>query len=125
MNTSIRIPDRVDIEGKWQIKRKILAKLETSKKESVSYLFTKYKKCTKCGTKDDLSIDHIIPVRILKEMGFYSIETYNHKKHKRNLTLLCRPCNNKKGDTLDLTDTKIRKLLAWYLKNYEKLKWTE
>ncbi len=125
MITAIRVPDRRHIKGKWHIKMKILNKLAKLKKESVSYLFTKYKKCTKCSDKSRLTVEHIIPVRVLKEMGFYSIETYNHKIHKRNLTVLCYSCNTKKGDSVDLTDPKIRKLLAWYLKNYEKLKWVE
>lgn len=125
MNTSIRVPDRVEVKGKWQITRRILTRLEAAKKESSAYLFNRYKKCQECGAKDELTVDHFIPVRVLKEMGFYSIETYNYKKHRRNLSVLCNTCNVKKGDTVDLKDDKTRKLLAWYLKNYEKLKWLE
>ena len=41
--------------------------------------------CVTCGSKDDLSIDHIIP------------EAKGGSHHESNFQTLCRPCNSRKG----------------------------
>ena len=105
------------------IPKRILDLLTIEKKETIAYIRNKYKECQVCQWKANLTIDHIIPVSYLKNMGFYSIETMT-RRHRKNLELLCPQCNNKKGDKINLTDKRTRKLLVWYLKNYEKLKWT-
>ena len=45
-------------------------------------------KCLRCGSKDDLSIDHIVPV------------IKGGVKAKFNLQTLCRTCNTWKGDRI-------------------------
>jgi hypothetical protein len=54
-----------------ELKKKVLAKYEHT--------------CVKCGSKDNLTIDHIIPV---VEGG---------KNEFPNLQVLCKPCNSSKG----------------------------
>lgn len=48
-------------------------------------LLDKFRQCVSCESTDDLTIDHIIPMRM---GGPHSIE---------NLQVLCRSCNAKKG----------------------------
>jgi 5-methylcytosine-specific restriction endonuclease McrA len=48
-------------------------------------LILKYKKCRICGSRNDLTIDHIVPMRI------------GGKHEIKNIQLLCRSCNAKKG----------------------------
>lgn len=45
-------------------------------------------KCLRCGSKNDLSIDHVVPV------------SKGGVKAKFNLQTLCRDCNNWKGDRI-------------------------
>ena len=49
------------------------------------YIHNRDKKCLKCGSHDNLTIDHVIPV----SMG--------GTNHHSNLQLLCRSCNSIKG----------------------------
>lgn len=42
--------------------------------------------CSECGTQDDLTVDHVIP---LADGG----DPYD----ENNLDVLCRPCNSRKG----------------------------
>lgn len=56
-----------------------------------------------------LTIDHIIPVVVMKELkiDFYSDDD--------NFRILCRTCNRKKRDQLDFKDERTKKLLIKYL----------
>jgi 5-methylcytosine-specific restriction endonuclease McrA len=42
-------------------------------------------RCRRCGRMDDLTIDHIIPI------------SAGGSDDLRNLQILCRPCNSRKG----------------------------
>jgi hypothetical protein len=55
--------------------------------------------CLRCGTKTDLTIDHIKPVRL---GGASTID---------NLQVLCRSCNSTKGTSFQGYDNKGRALL--------------
>jgi 5-methylcytosine-specific restriction endonuclease McrA len=61
-----------------------VANIWTIKDSEINALYLR--PCYNCGTKEDLSIDHIIP---LSRGGRHSIG---------NLQTLCRPCNSSKGD---------------------------
>ena len=91
------------------------------KKEAREKLAKKHKLCTSCGSKDNLTVDHIIPVAVLKLFGIRRLATYDYEKHKKNLTLLCHTCNQAKGNKVDLSDKKIRRILLWYIKNHDTL----
>lgn len=115
-------PPRIKIT----IPPKLLEILNEEKSRTVEYVRNKYRECQNedCKSKDNLTIDHIVPVSYLKQLGFISIETLTMRQRK-NLTILCGRCNNKKGDKIDLKNKKVKRLMVWYLKNYEKIKWTE
>jgi len=63
-------------------------KYNSIRKELFKKLNKKQKYCCFCGTKDNLTIDHIIP---LIKGGGNSIQ---------NLQLLCKICNSKKGSKI-------------------------
>ena len=44
--------------------------------------------CVECGSKKNLTVDHIVP------------RAKGGTNHRRNLQVLCQPCNNKKADKL-------------------------
>ncbi|AUR98120.1 HNH endonuclease [Vibrio phage 1.247.A._10N.261.54.E12] len=50
------------------------------------YIMNRDKKCLKCNSVDDLTIDHIIPV------------SRGGNNHHSNLQVLCRSCNSIKGN---------------------------
>lgn len=73
--------------------------------------------CEKCGRKFNsvkgagISLDHIIPQSILRDMGF-SVEDMCDE---RNFQLMCQSCNAQKGNSLDFTNPKTKPLLLEYL----------
>jgi len=69
--------------------------------------------CPKCDSKKDLTIDHIIPKKILIQFGI----NVNTDFFKDNLGILCRKCNVFKADRLDFSNKKTKKLLINLLKN--------
>lgn len=56
--------------------------------------------CRKCQSKKDLTIDHIVPITILKQFlledEIFELES--------NFQILCKYCNHMKADRLDLRD---------------------
>lgn len=51
------------------------------------YIYARDKyRCTYCGSNEDLTIDHVIP---LSKGG---------RNHKTNMTTACKPCNAAKAD---------------------------
>jgi len=50
--------------------------------------------CRQCGNRKDLVIDHVIPT------------TKNGKTEIDNLQTLCRPCNTKKSNAIEVTKSK-------------------
>ena len=51
-------------------------------------------RCVSCGATEDLTLDHIVPK---SKGGPHTPE---------NLQTMCRPCNNKKGNTYELFDVR-------------------
>ena len=68
-------------------------------------------KCVKCGRTENLTLDHVIPVRIINEMGIEESKTYMPENYR----VLCRICNQFKGDRLDFSEKKTKELLIKYL----------
>jgi len=78
----------------------------------------KYKACTVCGATSNLTIEHIVPMSILKMFGIHRLQSTKYYEHSRNLTVTCNRCNQARGNRIDLDDPKVKKVLMWYLKNY-------
>ena len=66
------------------------------------------KKCYKCGREEWLTIDHIVPVSILRDMGVSELETYDDEE---NLRILCKMCNGFKANRLDFSDPRTKRVL--------------
>lgn len=82
-------------------------KLEERKKEIIAEKGS----CEKCKGRFNLTIDHIIPLDILKMMGFTIKETFDED----NFQVLCGKCNALKASRLDFSNNKTKRLLIKYL----------
>lgn len=67
-------------------------------------------RCAKCGSKQNLTLDHIVPQDVLNMMGFAPTEG-----HPENWQVLCRACNHLKGRRLDFSLHKTKLLIVKYL----------
>lgn len=70
--------------------------------------------CTRCGSTENLTADHIIPLAVLKAMGIPCTDS-------RNLQRLCYDCNQTKGSQLDPKNPKTRQLMLYYLDRWSDL----
>lgn len=64
------------------------------------------KKCAKCGSTDNPTVDHIIPKWIYKRSQFLGFKKDLGEKNKQ---ILCSKCNNKKSGFIDVTSETGRK----------------
>lgn len=72
-----------------ELRPKPKTRKEISKSKAIQVMLKSNSECTYCKSKENLVIDHIIPI---KAGGNNDIE---------NLQILCRSCNAKKGSKLD------------------------
>lgn len=71
----------------WTAYCKALREYESKKKSIKKAIFSsRENKCAKCGTTDNLTLDHIDPLR---KSGNNNLD---------NFQILCMECNRKKGD---------------------------
>lgn len=68
-------------------------------------------KCEDCGRIEDLTVDHIVPLELLRNFGI-NVET---ELLEEDLKVLCRRCNQYKGHRLDFKDPRTKVLLLKYL----------
>lgn len=61
----------------------------------------------KCGRKDMLTVDHLVPKHILIDMGFDARRQWMPE----NFVLMCRPCNALKSGHLDFSNPKTKEIL--------------
>jgi len=80
-------------------------------------------KCAKCGTTEDLTIDHIIPKWIYKRCHQFGFKKNLGSKNKQ---ILCRLCNFAKDGGIDCSTEvglvfwkHVRNLINDELKKYE------
>lgn len=118
----IEEPNEIDISPiigsqKWKVlwngKEVNMEKVGKSKSKLIAIALEELlnrdgKKCFKCGRTEWLTIDHIVPVSILRDMGVPEAETYADKE---NLRLLCKPCNSFKAGRLDFSDPRTKRVL--------------
>lgn len=72
--------------------------------------------CEKCGRGQvKLTVDHIIPVAILRMLDDGEFLVLNDEE---NFQLLCFPCNSMKMDRIDITNPKTANLLVKYMQPY-------
>lgn len=91
-----------------------MEKLEKSKSKLVTITLEELlnrdgRSCRKCGRTEWLTIDHIVPVAMLRDMGVPEIETYADKE---NLQILCKMCNSFKANRLDFSDPRTKRVLS-------------
>lgn len=67
--------------------------------------------CEKCGSNNDLTLDHIVPQSFIRDLGMNPDYDYNTK----NFRLLCRKCNSEKGSHFDFSDLRTEVLIKEYL----------
>jgi len=67
-------------------------------------------KCV-CGKSNFLTLDHIIPLQLLKEMGFDVDRFFD----EGNLQIQCKACNYIKGNHLIFANPRTEELLRLYL----------
>lgn len=70
------------------------------------------RKCRKCPRTEWLTVEHVVPVQILDDMGIPRWESY---KDLENLEILCKICNGFKGGRLDFADPRTKIILMRYL----------
>lgn len=73
--------------------------------------------CEKCRSESYVTVDHIIPVSLLKELG--SID--GCYEDEENFQFLCVLCNTQKANRLDHLNPKTVPLLKKYVAEYENL----
>lgn len=69
------------------------------------------KQCEKCPRNEKLTLDHIIPVKIIKEFGIDEEKMFMPENYR----VLCGVCNHYKADRLDFSDKRTKELLVKYL----------
>lgn len=102
LNLSVKVKK---LKDRWH--RETLQKLIKDRSNYCQY-------CKISGDEDKLTLDHIIPKKMLLDMGldeFYDDES--------NLELLCSRCNSNKGSQLDFSNPKTIVLLEKYIKLYK------
>ena len=69
------------------------------------------RKCDRCGTEKDLTVDHIIPESLLVQLGLEPRVSYV----PQNYGVLCRRCNLFKANRLDYANPKTKPLLKEFV----------
>lgn len=67
--------------------------------------------CERCKGTQELTVDHIVPMDFLNNLGYDKLTFWDEE----NMTILCRRCNGFKGNRLDFSEKKTKKLLLKYL----------
>lgn len=65
------------------------------------------KECLKCQSKENITLDHIIPVDIAKQFGIEEERSYMPENYQP----LCKRCNMFKGNRLDFANKKTKEIL--------------
>ena len=69
-------------------------------------------RCAKCGEAQDLTIDHIVPVSLLKQFLLGSVEDYDLQyNYAQNFQVLCYQCNKQKADKIEIENPRTYEIL--------------
>ena len=102
MNLTLKI---TKLKGRWH--RETLQKL-------IKVRSNHCQTCNVSGDKEKLTLDHIIPKKILLDMGLEDYYT-----DESNLQILCARCNGSKASQLDFSHPKTIVLLEKYIAIYK------
>lgn len=70
-----------------------------------------YRDCPKCGHIRPMTIDHIVPLAILKSFAISDVDMHFLKyEFELNFQELCFECNLSKGERLDFSDERTLKI---------------
>lgn len=67
------------------------------------------KVCTNCGETKYLTLDHLVPESLLMDLSVFDVIEDNYQ-------ILCRYCNYKKSNRLDMLNPKTREILLRIIK---------
>lgn len=68
------------------------------------------KVCNQCGETKYLTLDHIVPESLLKDLGVMEVIEDNYQT-------LCRYCNQKKANRIDIREPKVKEILKKIVNN--------
>lgn len=108
-------------EGYKKIRDFILVKMHEGKGVKQGYLtlveaarrkfITEGATCLRCGSNQDLTIDHIVPVSLLEAFQL----PVNLLLDDDNFQVLCRRCNWFKSNKMDFSNPRTKELLIKYV----------
>lgn len=68
--------------------------------------------CEKCGSDRSPTVDHIVPVSLLKSFALpHKDEIFVTQEFEENFQILCHYCNWQKQDRVDPKDPRVYKIL--------------
>lgn len=73
------------------------------------------KKCERCERTQNLTLDHIVPMDFLVNIGYDRMTMWDEE----NMAILCKICNTFKGNRFDFSDKRTKPLLLKYIQNIE------
>jgi 5-methylcytosine-specific restriction endonuclease McrA len=95
----------------------MIAKKHTKLYEWLLKCKEKNAQCVKCGDKRLLSVDHIVPVSLIKQFLIDSNSDYDAMYNMEdNFQILCKYCNAMKRDSIDVKNIKTFEVLEKVIK---------
>jgi hypothetical protein len=111
LNIEIYAENSLDnIEARFLSRIRQLAR--SKKRQKTEVLKGSFQFCERCGARDNLSIDHIVPKKFFKLFEFGQEANF-----KGNMTILCKKCNSLKGDNIDCDDPITKQIIIDFLKS--------
>lgn len=72
-------------------------------------------KCAKCGEKNNLTVDHIVPTHWIEQF-IVTTEQDIAYEFEKNFQILCRYCNQMKAGRIDPKDPRVYEILEYIIK---------
>ena len=91
--------------------RDLLEGVIQAEQDIYTELISTEKKCSRCGSKKKLTLDHIVPKSYLRDFGVNP----EHEIIDGNYQLLCNLCNSYKSNKPDFTLPKTKEIIQQLL----------